>query len=204
MALSGRVEDDSNIESVIDRTVINLLLVDLGNPANIGSIIRSCHTLGGVDVGLFIYDPRDNLTTWAEDIHRASLGLSQKPGVFIKVTNLADFLSKYPGRKIKTDITPDATPLPNFRFMKRDLIMLGNENRGYLTKELVVQPGTDNVKESLIIPMLGEPYEVPSSGSIRLENTGLYANLNVGTTASIVTYFALSQLGKFNQFRLGI
>lgn len=202
MALRDGLETDESPESILDRTVINLLLVDLGSPANIGSIMRSCHTLGGMDIGLFIFDPRDNLSRWEDDIYKTSVGLSRKPGVFMKVPDLADFLSRYPARRIKTDITADAISLPNFRFRKRDLILLGNENRGYFSKDLSPHPGTENIENNIVIPMLGAPYDIPDSGSIRLENAGVLPNLSVSATANILIYTALNQLGKFRGFKI--
>ncbi|MDO8656033.1 MAG: TrmH family RNA methyltransferase [Nanoarchaeota archaeon] len=175
--------------------MINHLLYDLGNPANIGGIIRLIHVLGGKDSHLYIFDPRANLTTYEREISKASTGLYPNPKVN-QIDNIDTFLNGYQGRKIATQITPRATKLTYFKFQLNDLVIYGNENRG------IPQQIIDQAQESIIIPMLGQTYRLPRPDRPVAENYGEHPNLNVAHAAAIIAYEALKQTGSFEDFKL--
>ena len=174
---------------------INHLTVDLGSPHNLGRIIRTVHVLGGKKSRLYIYDPRKICETYIADVRLASVDLVDRHDYEI-VKDIAGFLNSYDGRIIKTDLSEDAVPLPEFRFKENDLILYGNENRGYLNKALEKVPGVyENVDCSVEIPMLGENHALPDRGKVVHPNHGEMPNLNVAEVVAIVAYSALEQLG---------
>ncbi|MBM3209108.1 TrmH family RNA methyltransferase [Candidatus Shapirobacteria bacterium] len=187
----------------VGEPVISLLLVDLGSPHNIGQIIRTSYILGGEKVRLYIFDPRGRLDHNREEVGLTSVELVGEEGAYTRVDDLEEFLAGYPGRIIATDITEQAESLVGFQFRRGDLILVGNENRGYRDEpNLREHPGLEHVAERLIVPMGGKAYGLPDRGSIVPEDHGLYPNLNVAATVAIVTYVALAQLGYFNEFGL--
>ena len=187
-------------KKLIGKPGVSLLLVDLGSPYNIGNIIRTCWVLGGKRVQLFIYDPRNRLEEGRGNIDLSSVALADKDGAYTKVDDLEEFLSSYPGRIIATDVSKQATVLGDFKFQKGDLILLGNENRGYRNENLVEHPGIEQINERLIIPMLGEGHDLPDRGKVIPKEYGKYLNLNVAATVTIVLYAALEQLDCFKDF----
>src|SRR3989338_6935313 len=120
---------------------INLLLIDLGSPHNIGRIIRESHDLGGNHCQLFIYDPRNILVENRDGINLTSM----ERGSYQIVENLEPFLREYTGKLVATDITSDALPHHDFGWQENDLILLGNENRGYRDKDLKTHQGIELV-----------------------------------------------------------
>jgi len=174
---------------------INHLLCDLGSPANIGSIIRTLHVLSGQTSQLYIFDPRDNLRRYAEDIEMVSTGLLSRRD-FEVITDPEKFLGSYLGRKIATEIVESAIPLIGFNFSDGDLIIYGNENRGI--PEII----RNLADHSVIVPMLGENYLLPKTDRAVAKNFGQYPNLNVSQTVAIVSYEASRQIGSFNGFKL--
>jgi len=174
---------------------VNHLTVDVGSPRNLGAIIRTINVLCGKSSKLFIYDPRDRLVTDIEEIKLTSTELVDKNEHEV-VKDIAIFLENYKGRIVKTDLSEDAVPLPEFRFKEDDLILYGNENRGYLNKALEKVPGVyENADCSIKIPMLGENHPLPDRGKVVHPNHGEELNMNVNTVVAIVAYAALEQLG---------
>ncbi len=178
---------------------INLLTLDLGSPANIGTIIRQTHVLGGDACKLFIFDPRGKLVLDYETIRTVSIGLVDA-GIHTKVDDLESFLRGYQGRVVGANISPGATPLFEFEFKDDDLIVLGNENTGFLDKELRMWKGLERIGECVIVPMLGKNYSKPDRGRPVAPNHQLHPNLSVAATAGIIIYAALQQLGYFKGF----
>jgi tRNA(Leu) C34 or U34 (ribose-2'-O)-methylase TrmL len=179
---------------------INLLLVDLGSPANIGTIMRHVVTQAGKQCRLYIFDPRDKLTRYAEEIDKTSLGLSKDPDTYELVHDLETLLGTYNGRIITTEVSARATALPKFSFHENDLVLFGNENRGFGRIDQTSWPGIERAQQSVIVPMLGDSYPIPDHGRYRADNYGQFPNFSVSATAFIVLYAALSQLGHFDDF----
>ena len=192
----------SESKEVIGEPVINLLLVDLGSPQNIGLIVRTSWVLAGENVRLYIYDPRNKLEVNRDVVDLTSITLVGEEGAYTKVDDLERFISEYPGRIVATDISEQSTSLVNFSFQRGDLLMFGNENRGYRDESLKEHLGIQHIANRLIVPMCGKKYELPDRGKAVPEDHGSYPNLNVATTVAIVTYAALEQLGGFEQFSL--
>lgn len=182
--------------------VINFALIDLGSPHNIGLIIRTCWVLAGENAHLYVYDPRNKLTLNRDDIDLTSGGLISRKEIYTRIDDLNGFLSAYLGRIIATEVSGDATPLTEFSFQQDDLILFGNENRGYRDKELRVFSGIERVTKHLIVPMQGETYVLPDRGEVVPQEFGQYPNLNVAISAAIVGYIALEQIGRFKGFDL--
>lgn len=173
------------------------LLVDWEDPGNIGRAIRTNHVLGGGRSKLYIYDPKNLFITRRKTIYFASTGVSRhRIGIITPITDLGEFLKDYDGRIIKTDIVQEATPLNEFRFNERDLVLYGNETFGYGGRIAKHLEKVNKPMHAITVPMLGEPYK----HSKYVGNTPQYANLNVAATLAIVTFTALSQLGYFDGF----
>ncbi|NQV08399.1 hypothetical protein HQ529_00950 [Candidatus Woesearchaeota archaeon] len=180
---------------------INHLLVDLGGPQNIGGLMRDLYELSGTDSKLFIYDPRDKLNTLYNDILSASIGLLSE-GRHEIVEDINSFLETYESRVIIADVSKDAISLSEFHFEENDLILYGNENRGFYNEELLQVVDTKNVDHSIIVPMQASPRVLPPTNKIVAPNYNIYPNLNVRTAATIIAYTALKQLGYFKNFKL--
>ena len=114
---------------------IELLTLDVGNPSNLGLIVRTAYILGGSHCKLHLFDPRTIFSTYEKQIEECSVGLSASSPPQV-VTDLQKFLSHYSGRIIAADATEDAVPLHDLKFEEGDLILFGNENTGYLNKDL--------------------------------------------------------------------
>lgn len=179
---------------------INFLTVDMGNPFNIGTIIRTTYTLGGKHTDLYMFDPRDKLIHHRDEISRCSIGLlERKPPTL--VSDLESFLSTYHGRVIAADPSNDAIPLHEFGFADGDLVLLGNENTGFNDKSLCPWSGMELVTASVIIPMLGENYAKPNRDRPVVDRYQDQPDVNVGIACGIVLYAALRKLGYLQSYK---
>jgi tRNA(Leu) C34 or U34 (ribose-2'-O)-methylase TrmL len=181
---------------------IGLLTLDLGSPYNIGHIIRQSHVLGGSHCELYIFDPRGKLERCSDAVALLSIGLVDS-GEFTRIPDegaLEAFLRDYSGRVLAMDIQPRAHPLPGFEFREGDLIIIGNENTGFMNKKMQRWAGLERIDKYLLIPMLGRNYAKPDRGRPVAPDHHLHPNISVAATADIILYDALTKLGYFEGF----
>jgi tRNA(Leu) C34 or U34 (ribose-2'-O)-methylase TrmL len=173
---------------------INTLVADLNYGSNIGQIARTHHVLGGEST-LYLFDPRGIIHESADEVSRFSCGIFDN-GQHEIIDGIEAFLRGYRGRRIATELSPDATPLTEFEFQDEDLILFGNERVGL--------PGSviTTCDETIIVPMLGAPYtkkdyrpEEPIKG------VGEYPTFNIAATYAMVMYTAMAQLRAFKDFK---
>ena len=174
---------------------INSLVVDVTYASNIGEIIRTSHVLNGGQ--LYFYDPRGILKKSVEEIKQFSCDLSNLK-TYTVVKDIKKFLLKYPGRKIATVISPQATFLPDFQFKGGDLVLFGNERVGLSSEVLGL------CDHSVIVPMLGKPYtKTDYHPGKPIKGVGKYPTFKVSIVHGLVMYTALGKLGKFKNFQFG-
>ena len=179
----------------------SILLIDIGSPYNIGNILRTSYDLCADKCTMYVFDPRKIMKELKDKIEKISLNR----GKFILVNNLIEFLQKYTGRIILSDIKNNACPLKSFKFLNNDLILFGNENRGYydsINGKMKIRPELKKYKTSLIVEMLGATKKLPNKNKICSPNHGVYPNCNVSNVAAIVMREVMLQFGYYENFKL--
>ena len=172
---------------------LDLLLYALQSPINLGMILRVAETYR-VRVAIYdrhhVLDDPDKLATM-EDF---SCGAAARWG-FRRIDDAVTLKSLRQGRRlIATSIEADSRALPNHRFRRADLIVLGNEYDG-LPDDVVA--GAD-IRLRLPMPAVWAP-KPPSRNPIDPRRTAPVArdgkpNLNVAVTAGIICYSAHASL----------
>lgn len=103
---------------------------------NLSNMIRSAEFFGLKEILIYdkngLLDPPNNKVSRADMNHLARVwtaGAIEHINIR-KLTNIPDFLRKYPGRIIATLVSPNARHLPIFSFEPDDLIIMGPEKEG--------------------------------------------------------------------------
>ncbi len=151
----------------LDSEGVFVLLSELQDPGNIGTVLRTCEAM---DVkGVFLCNCADVLSP---KVLRSSMGcLFRLPVKICSSTEEAVYLIKAAGvTTYAAALSETAELLPDVRFDRRSCLLIGNEGSG-LSKEVV-----DRCDKTVMIPMPGKA-----------------ESLNASAAAAIIIYSAAQQ-----------
>lgn len=157
---------------------MNILLYAPEYRPNLSNMIRSAEFFGFKKVYLYdknkLLSPPNNKVSRADMAHLARVWTAGAIE-FIEIEPIVaieDFLLAYPGRKVATEVNPEAIHLQHFTFAENDLLIMGSEKEGLPTDLLHL------CEHCVYIPAIGK---TPC--------------LNVSVSMGILLYAALSQQG---------
>ncbi len=131
-----------------DQEGIVVMLDEIYDPQNFGSILRSCECFGVLGA---VYS-KNRGTSITPVVSKASVGASELI-TLIEVSNLATTVSKFKSEGyyvMTTEVGADTTSLYSFEFPKKTLLIMGSEGRG-------IQPLLRKQADfKIYIPMLGK------------------------------------------------
>lgn len=177
----------SRLDRPRSKPPLTLLLYELQSPINIGMILRVAETYR---VGIAIYGSRSVLES-AERMKVVSdfaCGALERVG-YRRLARPADLEKLGTGaRLVATSVEEGTTPLPDFRFRRGDVVVLGNEYDGLPARVL------ESCKSSLRIPMADVWAPKPQSHNpidaaraAPVARDGM-PNLNVAVAGGIICY----------------
>lgn len=131
---------DSEIIPKLPTESIYVLLDEIQDPGNLGTIIRTCDWFGVYD----IFASRNTVDVYSPKVVQATMGSLSR--VKVHYIDLKELIEKNKGIKVIGAVL-DGKPLTSFDKMQSGLLLLGNEGRG-ISQEL---------KELIDIPLTIEP-----------------------------------------------
>lgn len=131
-----------------DQEGIVLMLDEIYDPQNFGSILRSCECFGALGA---IYS-KNRGTSITPVVSKSSVGASELI-TLIEVSNLATTVDKFKDAGyyvVTTEVGADTTSLYSFEFPEKTLLIMGSEGQG-------IQPLLRKKADfKIYIPMLGK------------------------------------------------
>lgn len=120
-----------------DKSNYALLLDEIQDPGNLGTIIRTCDWFGIYE----IYASENTVDVYSPKVVQATMGSLSR--VRVVYTNLKEILEKNPGKKVIGTVL-DGKPIHSVNFPDKAFIIMGNEGRGISSelKELIDIPMT--------------------------------------------------------------